>query len=472
MPIIDNFSRISAIPRESGNEEGVRRFLLGWAKEQGLKAQKDETGNVFIYCPATKGFENVPTLALQGHMDMVCVKTDESKHDFTKDPIELVIKGDMLSAKDTSLGADNGIGIATIMELFSDKSLEHGPLEGILTISEETGLNGVYGLDTSMVHARKLINLDSEEEGLIYIGCAGGNDIRANAEKPMYKATEKMSGLSIAVHGLLGGHSGGEIHKQRANAIKTMARLLFAISEVSPVFIGSMEGGTRRNVIPSSCTAEFLVPTEFLFCVKEAFEKEAAKIRNEYRFTDPAMAIELDSAVVNEAWSDEDSLNLIKTLFMVPHGVQAYSFAIPGIVETSCNLAIISLKGGKLFIQTSQRSNIDSANEEISNRVSLILGLTADVVFFNHYPAWAPDPDNELAKLCAKVWKESTGKDATITAIHAGLECGILNSRIEGLESISIGPDMADVHSVNEHVSISSVNRIYEFLKSLISTIR
>lgn len=481
MNTFDYFKQICQIPRESGNEEGMRKFILSWAKENGFKACCDKAGSVVVYAPATKGYEKVSPLALQGHMDMVCVKTAESKHDFRKDPIEVVKDGDWLKAKDTSLGGDNGIAVAMTMALFTDKKVKHGPLEGIFTYSEETGMDGAFNLDPALVNSRKLINLDSEEEGIIYIGCAGGIDLTASYKPKFAKVTSDWTPVEIKISGLLGGHSGGEIHLQRLNAISAMARLLVAGSKSKvPFMLSDFDGGVRRNVIPNSCYCKICLPEEqkhkFMTLVKAEFED----IKNEYKFQDPDLTWEKHCAHCNPAITrpskavcPEDSVQIAKALNAVPHGVYAKSFAVKDVVETSDNLAIAKLEGNKFNLEVSVRSLIDSA------KVSFVEKIKDSLEAFGFkgriggsYPSWAPNPKSELAKFCAKAWKDQTGKKPLVTSIHAGLECGIINSRIEGMDSVSMGPNLFDVHSVNEKLSISSTERLYEFLKHLLSIIR
>lgn len=476
MKTFDYFKEICKIPRESGNEEGMRQYLLSWAKENNFEALRDNAGNIIIRTKATEGHENVASVALQGHMDMVCVKTAESKHNFLTDPIEVYQDGDFLRAKDTSLGGDNGIAVAMIMALFTDKEAKHGPLEAIFTFSEETGMDGAFNLDGSLVQSRRLINLDSEEEGVIYIGCAGGIDIVGRAKYELDDVPKDWDTLKICVCGLLGGHSGGEIHQQRANAISTLARGLVCIEQANvPFMLSRLVGGSRRNVIPSAAECEILVPRDCKHVVAEQIQATLDALRDEFRFTDAGLSMtctDLDSCLPRPTCALDPDLSLLiaKALFACPHGVYSMSKAIPGIVETSDNLAIASFQNGLFEVQLSVRSNIDSAKLLLANKIKVILeSFGIDCTLGDGYPSWAPDPDSKLAKLCAKAYQESTGKAATITAIHAGLECGVINSKCPGMDSISIGPNMYDVHSVNEHLSISSVNRTYAFVRQLLS---
>jgi dipeptidase D len=474
MSVLDNFKRIAAIPRESGHEEGIRAFIVGWAASKGFECVTDKTGNVIIYCPATKGYENVPEVALQGHMDMVCVKRPGSKHDFRKDPIELVQDGDILRAKDTSLGADDGMAIATIMDIFTDPNAKHGKLEAICTVNEEVGLTGAYGLDASLIHARKLINIDSEEEGVIYVGCAGGSDVKAVFDKPKKPMCSCQEAVSLEISGLKSGHSGGEIHLQRANAIKVASRMMHQMGKSHDYSLASFDGGTKRNAIPAEACVVFTAKKEDVPAIKKELESYKKALISENRIEEPGMKITI-SAVDGQpsVYSKEDSRAFINSLFMAPHGVLAWSKTIQGIVQTSCNLAIVRTEGNSITVETSQRSNVMSQRDAASERMAMILATSgATTTIGEGYPAWDPDPNSKLAQFCAKAWEDEFGKKPVVTAIHAGLECGIINSKIPGMDSVSIGPDLKDVHTVNESCSISSAERISDFVKHLLSIIK
>lgn len=456
------FEEISRVPRESGNEEGIRNFLLSWAEKNGFRADRDGIGNVFIYADATEGYENVPPLALQGHMDMVCVKRDGSSHDFTKDPIEIEYDGKFIKAKDTTLGADNGIAIAMTLALISDPESQHGPIEGIFTISEETGLTGAFNIDPEKVKAKRMINLDSEEEGIIYIGCAGGVDLDS---KITFKREENPygNGYKIEVSGLLGGHSGGEIDKERGNAIKILARVLKNIGKFSLVEIS---GGTKRNVIPSYAYAVISTDSR----IEKKIAKVEKQVQNELKNADPGIRITI-TPVENPQYMipGKKRKKIIYALFTAPHGVKTMSTTIKGIVETSNNLAIVSTQEDSLCVVNSIRSNIASSKE---NHLDTLKTLYSSFGFKNTesdgYPEWEPDPTSPFLKEVDKLYKEIMGRKAKVTAIHAGLECGIINKRIKGMDSLSIGPDLFDVHSVNEHIIAESAERVYNFLKEMV----
>ncbi len=477
MDLFEYFSQICTIPRESGNEEGMRQYILSWAKENGIEAQRDKAGNIIARVPATKGYENRPSVALQGHMDMVCVKIPGSKHDFKKDPIETEIDGDWLKAKETSLGADDGIGVAITMAIFTDKESQHGPLEAIFTFSEETGMDGAFGLDGSLIKSKKLINLDSEEEGIIYIGCAGGVDLVSDTTLETSSVEEGWKAFHLTVGGLKGGHSGGDIHLQRLNAICAMARILHELKEAGCQFsITSFNGGTRRNVIPSICECTILVKENAILTAKQAIKTTAEALKFENKIEEPSLFVkseEENATTINKVLSVDSSLCLADLLFSLPHGVFTMSKALSGIVETSNNLAIVQVtEEGKVHLELSIRSNIDSAKNYLVKKIATIVSAFG----FNYkigdgYPSWTPDPNSKLAAFCAKAYEENTGKKPLVTAIHAGLECGVISSKVLGMDSVSIGPNLVDIHSTNEKVSISSAKRTYDFVKHLLAII-
>lgn len=461
------FDELSSYPRESGNEEGIRQYLLKWAEEHGIKAIVDGVGNVIMKCPATKGYEDYPSIAIQGHMDMVCVKTEDSTHDFEKDPIEIVTDGTWVRAKDTSLGADNGIAIALALEIFSDENAIHGPLEGIFTVSEETGLTGAFGIDPKNIESRRLLNLDSEEEGIIYIGCAGGIDVVG--QKRCYWKDAEGEALRVKVNGLLGGHSGGEIHKERANAIKVLGRFLNRLPSYE---IASLNGGTRRNVIPS--TAEAVITVKDTEVAENIAKNLLLELKEEYKYSDPDISLTLaKEALPAKTLTANVSKSVGDTLFISPTGVRSWSMSLKGVVETSDNMAIVEMDEKNISLIFSVRSSVESSKLNLAYEIQTILensGFTVKVG--DGYPAWTPDPSSPFLKEVADAYEKITGSEPTITAIHAGLECGIINKAIEGMDSLSIGPNLFDVHSVNEHVEIASAERIACFVKEMLKDIR
>lgn len=464
------FYELSQIPRESGNEEGVRQFLLKFAKQHSLEAVVDTIGNVILRKKAYPGYEGRSSVALQGHMDMVCVKTEGSNHDFATDPIKLVREGDVLRAKDTTLGGDNGIAVAMAMDILADPKAKHGPLEAIFTVSEETGLTGAFNIEKDLIQSRLLINLDSEEEGVLYIGCAGGLEVDAKLKADMQTIPADYEGFTLTAKGLLGGHSGGEIHKQRANAIKSVAR---ALSAVETKMLYAASGGSKRNVIPSLCSISFAAPSSARRAIEATVKKCEIELQEEYSKSDPDIVLELVKAELpKKAAAAKQSEAFIRSLYIAPHGVDAMSMTIKGIVETSSNLAILKFSEGVFSVTSSHRSSILSSRDDIAHRMGEAMKSGgSEVEYVGAYPSWKPNPDSALTKFCAKAYEAYSGKKPQITAIHAGLECGIINSRVPGMDSVSFGPNMNDVHSVKERLSLSSVENIMGFTRHVLEII-
>ncbi len=466
------FREISAIPRESGHEAGVQEYLLAFAGTHQFESIRDAAGNIIIKVPASKGKENVAPLAFQGHMDMVCVKGEGSDHDFEKDGITLIREGDHLMGDNTTLGADNGIAIALMLDLFTDPEVKHGPLEGIFTVEEETGLTGAFALEAKHVASRRLINLDSEEEGIFYIGCAGGNEVDGEFTLDSENTAPEEKSYHIEVSGLMGGHSGAEIHTQRGNAIKIMARILSSLEHLSPVRIVSINGGTRRNVIPSSCRAHIVSQMN-----GEDMEREVAEaadmIAKELSYVEDSLSVSVTPGKqASAAYSKEGSSSLIRSLILAPHGVLRMSEAIEGVVETSANLAIVSSEQDTVRLVSSHRSSVESSRDYAAELTeAAVISGGGRAARSGAYPAWTPNPASPLAAFCAKAYRDSVGKEPVITAIHAGLECGIINDRIEGMDSVSLGPDLEGVHSIKEKVSISSTERVGAFIRHLCSIV-
>lgn len=465
------FEEISQIPRESGNEEGIRKFLISFAKKNNIEAKTDKIGNVIFYKKATAGFEKAEPLLLQGHMDMVCVKTEESTHDFKKDGIKIINENGKLHALDTTLGGDNGIAVAMIMDIFTDDELKHGDLEALITTSEETGMFGAFGVEKEYFKSRKMLNLDSEEEGIIYIGCAGGIEVEANKKIREESVDKDFIQFNLKVNGLKGGHSGGEIHKQRANAIKIIARVLHRLDDYMLV---SLDGGTKRNVIPSFASVVFCIDKNKKNIVENTIKNAFHEIKNEYKIQDPDINynLEYNENCPKTAISKKLSKRWINALYLAHHGVFSQSLSIEGIVETSSNLAIVGIRNNKLFAISSVRSSVESAKNELSYIIaSAFETAKAKIEYKGSYPAWEPDLKSGFTKTIAQKYKDFTKKKPVITAIHAGLECGIINSLIPNMESLSLGPDLFDVHSTKENLDIASCERILNFLKYFIATL-
>lgn len=464
------FNEISQIPRESGNEEGIRQYLLKIAKDNGFIAKTDECGNVIIYVEGTQGYENHAPLCFQGHMDMVCVKTDDSNHDFLTDPIEVLYEDGFVKAKDTSLGADNGIAIAMALALSLDPSIKHPPLELLFTISEETGLDGAFNLDESLIKSRRLINLDSEEEGVIYIGCAGGIEVDITSPFEYKELTKKdYTAYTINISNLKGGHSGGEIHTERANAITLLSRILFNLPSI---YLVDIKGGTRRNVIPSTSSATFVIKNEFSILVEPTVSRIAGEIKKEFAIQDPNITITLSKVATlpSNVIKKDDTRDFIRSLYICPNGVDKMSLEVEGVVETSNNIAIVEKRDDAFFLIVSVRSLRESSKLNLADRVAatFIKPKTNIVEITDDYPGWLPNKSSLFTKEVGSAYKDYSGVEPIITSIHAGLECGIINSKIEGMDSLSLGPNLFDVHSVNEKIDALSAERIMDFLRYLL----
>lgn len=462
-----HFEEISKIPRQSGKEERVGNHILEFSRKLGYFAKRDEAGNILIEVPASKGKENSEIIVLQCHLDMVCEKNEGVNHDFEKDPIKLKIVNGWVMADGTSLGADNGIGVAACLALMEEKDFIRGPLEILFTVDEETGLNGAFSLSPDFIKGRKLINLDSEEEGVIYIGCAGGKDtiLRLKIKRKKEKRFDKT--FKISIKGLKGGHSGVDIHLGRANANQLLVRLLKDLSKDKDYEIYEINGGSKRNAIPREA-----------FCILglneniENFIKNENKIFSiEYGKIDPELKIEISEENTNlMPFEDKSKEKVINLLYSIPHGVLKYSFEIEGLVETSTNFAIITTKENEIEIATSQRSSIESGLEWASNIIEGIGKISkAKIEKSKGYPGWKPELNSLLLKKVTETFEKTYGKKPEYKAIHAGLECGIIGKHYEGMDMVSIGPQIENVHSPSERVNIASVERFYNFLKNILS---
>lgn len=461
------FEEISKIPRGSGNEEKVGEYILNLSKNFSLKAKRDKVGNILVEVPASEGLENSPITVLQCHLDMVCEKNEGVNHNFLKDPIKLKVKGDYLMAEGTSLGADNGIGVAACLALMEEKDYKRGPLELLFTVDEETGLNGAFNLSSDFIKGRQLINLDSEEEGVIYIGCAGGKDtvIRLKAKrKENYKYKEY---FKVSVKGLKGGHSGVDINEGRACANLLISRFLKELSKEKDFELIFIKGGTKRNAIPREAFAILGIEEEAL---KIFAEKEEKIFSLEYKGIDPDLNITIEKVNPEfKPFEDKFKEKLINFLVTIPHGVLKMSFDIKGLVETSTNFAIIETKEKEVEIATSQRSSVSSGLIWASDILKSLGKIAkAKVEQSKGYPGWKPNPSSPLLQKLSKTFKNFFGKEPMLKAIHAGLECGIIGEHYDGIDMVSIGPQIENVHSPSERVHIESVERFYNFLKEIL----
>jgi dipeptidase D len=463
-----NFDGIRKVPRPSKHEEKIREYLLGWAKERGFETRADKTGNVVIKVPATKGHEKAPTVVVQAHMDMVCEKNNDVRFDFMTEPIRLKLEGDWLKADGTTLGSDNGIGLAAGMALAEDPEAVHGPLEILVTVDEETGLTGAAQLDASMLDGRVMLNLDTEELGELCIGCAGGGDSTITLPAKMTKAPDGAAAVRVKVGGLRGGHSGMDIPEQRGNAIKALARILWNIGQKHPLHLVRLDGGGVHNAIPREATAEVVVQKGGLGDVEKIAAREAAAIKVELGEVDPGLRVEVAAADVAQAMDAEATARFVNLLLAIPHGVDAMSKAVPGLVETSNNLASVWTKEGKLVIGTSSRSSVSSALQAMRDRIRAAATLAGATVEENEaYPGWNPNPDSKVLDATKRTYVKLFGEEPKVIAVHAGLECGILGEMVPGMDMVSFGPTIEAPHSPDERVNIPSVETFYKLLKEV-----
>ncbi len=467
----EQFDDITRVPRPSKKEGKIIEFLVNFAEKHGFDYRKDEIGNVVIYKAATEGLENRPTVVLQSHMDMVCEKNSDVEFDFENDAIRTKIDGEWVKAEGTTLGADCGIGMAAALAVLLDENLQHGAIEALFTVDEETGLTGAFELGEGMLKGKYLINLDSEDEGEIFIGCAGGIDTVATFHYRNEDAPKGYTWFRVDVSDLLGGHSGDDIDKGRANSNKIMARLLWVAMQSFEMRLSYLCGGNLRNAIPREAYAIFGVPTR----LKEVFVKHyrmfAEDVRSEFQFTEPNFKIILNEMPEVPTVLDEKSQTaIINALVGVPNGVLAMSFAVQGLVETSTNLASVKFVGeDSIVVTSSQRSSVESAKIYAMQTVESVFTLAgADVTHSDGYPGWAPNPDSSLLAVTVESYKRLFGVEPKVRAIHAGLECGLFLEKYPELEMVSFGPTLRGVHSPDERLEIATVRKFWDLLADVL----
>ncbi|HUZ17371.1 MAG TPA: aminoacyl-histidine dipeptidase [Spirochaetia bacterium] len=464
------FAGIASVPRCSQHEEKIRDYVARFAEERKLEWQADAAGNMIVRKPGSKGREKRPTVVVQGHLDMVCEKNEGTEHDFSRDPIRLVVDGDWLRASGTTLGADNGLAVAMALALLDDPGIEHPPLEALFTVDEEGGLVGATKLDGSIVSGKTILNLDSEEEGTFYIGCAGGCNTEGwvpMQQEPGLAGIPSSVALTVSVTGLRGGHSGAEIHEGRGNAIRLGARFLWNAARKFELRVFRAEGGGMHNAIPRELFAGVVVGQGDV----QAFEQMAAEYQTLFRAEladiEPGLTLAVrraDEQPVRHL-TEESSDRLLSVLYSLPHGVDSMSREIAALVASSTNLAAIHLSEHEAHILTSQRGSLDSMTQDLSDRVGAIVEHAGGrIKTFGIYPGWPPEPDSQLVKLCSRTYSKLNGKEPEIKAIHAGLECGVLGQKVPGSSLISFGPDIRGAHTPDERVHVQSTDRMWRFL--------
>ena len=468
-----HFEAICGIPHPSGHEEGVADYVIGVAEKLSLSSKRDDVGNVLVVKPATAGRESAPTVILQGHLDMVGVAAPGVSHDFLKDPIKCRIDGNYVKAEGTTLGADNGIG-AAIMLALTEEDFEHGELEFLFTINEESGMDGAHGLKADFVKGRRLINLDTEEWGEFYISCAGGGDSVLALPVSREKTASGDKAVSIKVSGLKGGHSGVDINLGRGSGTRIMGRLLAAGWDAAPFRIVAIKGGNKRNSIADGAEAEIALPGKKADDFAGAVDALAGIIKSELAKTDPELTVEVEvkGSPSADPMGEEDSRKVFDLLVSLPHGVLAMSPEVEGLVETSTNIGVIGSEEKRMNISLLTRSAVDSALDATKLQIRTIARLGgATVEEPLGYPGWKPNMDSELLKTGKEVFKRMHGEYPEVKAIHAGLECGLFSANIPGVDMLSIGPEMHHVHSPAEELDIPSVPKTYELLKEILKAL-
>ena len=467
------FEEICQVPHGTFDTKRISDYCVAFAKERGLACIQDETNNIIISKPGTVGYENSEPVIIQGHMDMVCEKRPESNHDFKKDPLALYVEDGYVKAKDTTLGGDDGIAVAMALAILDSKDIPHPPIEAVFTVDEEIGMGGAENIDLSVLKGKKLINIDSEEEGILTVGCAGG--FGYNTEIPVTRENEEGEKISIRIHGLLGGHSGAEIHKQRGNGHKMMGRLLNHVSLETDIRLISIAGGTKNNVISSECKAEILVAKEDADKVKASVAELKATWDKEFLGKEPGLTVDVEEeSVSGVAVMNAESTKRVITYFIIcPNGVQCYDRELEGLVETSLNLGIVETTKDTVKLESLVRSSMESKKadmKEILDTCAQAVGANGKV--HGGYPAWEYKVDSELRKVMVETFVEQYGKEPVVSTIHAGLECGLFLGKKPDLDCVSMGPDLLDIHSFNEKLDIASTQRTWEYLKGILAKLK
>jgi dipeptidase D len=473
--ILDLFQQINAIPRCSKKEKEIGLWLEQWGATNGFGVEKDPAGNILIKGPASAGFEKAPVIVIQGHMDMVCEKSPDSAHNFDTDPIRHIYEGDWLRADNTTLGADNGIALALCMALVSDPDVVRPPLELLFTVNEETGLNGAKKIEPDLLQGRVFLNIDSETEGVFTVGCAGGRHTRVSLALNLSGKLETEATFKLSVHGLTGGHSGIDIHKQRANANLILARALHRVAASCDLRLVTIKGGSTHNAIPRDAFAVFACGSNVRKVLDNIISEFEQTVKAEYESSEPALAVTL-TAVKSEpqakmALNTEQTLAVINLLLAIPHGVLGMSAIFEDLVETSNNLATVEMSDNHLKILTSQRSSVISRLDEATSRIRAIAALAgAEAQSDCEYPPWTPDMNSTLLKRCNGVYEQLFERKARVMALHAGLECAVIGAKYADMDMISFGPDIENPHSPTERLFIPSLDRVWDFMVALLKS--
>lgn len=467
------FREISKVPRDSGDEAAAMKMLARWAGARNLESKQDAVGNLLVSIPATPGHESAEPVVIQGHVDMVCERAAGSSHDFTRDPISIVIDGDWVRAEGTTLGADNGIGVAMGLANAIDRSVVHPPVEVLLTVDEERGLTGAAGIEPGFFRSQRMINLDSEEDDGIFIGCAGGRDTVYTIPIEKRDPPTGFETRQVTIGGLAGGHSGLDINRNRGNAIKILVRALLRAAEGTPIEIASISGGTKRNAIARDATARVAVPKEEIESFEDQVRCSVGAIRREEAGeVDHSLEVTIEPAAESGSFGREPSMRILNLLAAIPHGVVAMSQAIPDLVESSTNLGVVETREAEVRIHCCSRSSVASALGGLvlqHRAIGRVSGATVSQP--EGYPGWKPNPESELLKIARRQYVESLGTEPKLKAIHAGLECGLFTEKYPSLDIVSFGPNIVDAHSPRERVEIESVAKIWRLLAAVLQNL-
>lgn len=472
-PLWNHFADLNAVPRPSKREERVIEFIVKFGEQLGLPTSVDEVGNVLITKPASKGMEHKPVVLLQSHLDMVHQKNADTDFDFEREGIRMLVDGDWVRAEGTTLGADNGIGVASIMALLASDEIPHPPLEALFTIDEETGLTGAKGLRGGWLHAKYMLNLDTEDDRELTIGCAGGVDITGEGNYEQISHSDESACFKLGIKGLTGGHSGMDIHLGRGNANKLMGRLLWNGAKKTDIQVAVIDGGSLRNAIPRECFAELVVPKgqtdDFLAFISD----QSAQLKAEYQTTDPDLELVCEASTLpGQVLSPDFQQKLVSVIYACHNGIFRMSPDVEDLVQTSNNLSRVLVKDGKFSIQCLTRGSVDSEKMDLAHILQATLELAgAKVSLGNDYPGWAPNPNSKLVQLMSRIYEEMNQSKPHVYACHAGLECGIVGQHYPSMEMISFGPNIRGAHSPDEKVQISSVQKYWEFLLKTLTEI-
>lgn len=468
-----HFATLCRVPRPSKHEEALRDGLLAWALARRLAAEVDAAGNLIIRKAATPGREKSPGVVLQAHLDMVCQKNADSEHDFSRDPIVPTVRDGWLVAEKTTLGADNGIGVALVLAVLDSDDIAHGPLEALLTVDEEAGMGGARGLLPGVLQGRLMLNLDTEDWGEFYLGCAGGLDVNVTRDCQAEPCPGGFEGWHLTLQGLRGGHSGVDIHEERGNAIKLLVRTLHGLALQFPLRLAACRGGTARNALPREAEAIFALPAGLGGALADAFAAWEHALRDDLSDVEDGLQLRLRPCAVNSVLPVAEQDVWLSSLHAAPHGVRRMSRRVPGVVETSNNLGMLDLgpKGGACNFMV--RSLVDRSGQVLADEIVSLWALSGTVaVQEGHYPGWAPNPDSPLLKTCQAVYRRDFGAESKVQVIHAGLECGIIGAKYPGMDIVSFGPTIRGAHAPGERVEIASVERCWRLLTAILAELR